>query len=963
MRIKTSKKGFTLIGVLVAASVGTIVVAGISTIFANMASQLKQAEDRSKQVQFRELAGSTLRSGCEKTLQDSRDTANVEVSKKVARGEKATFSELKNAVGRTVLDLEDEKDRLESVYGITPGSLFILECAESSCSCDGETSACSKGWELSFFSKKKLKGVFVYDRSIVFLLDIEFPSGVNAGETNTNNSRHHSNLTCNNITVSGQSNGGLNEDCITTDASEGLALVGCGTTKDNRERSTTAYGFSAGHAGTGQFNTLLGYESGKVTGGGDSNTFVGYQAGIVNTTGQHNTFIGAKTGPSNTSGNQNVFIGSNMGRNVASVNRITAIGGTVNNPPQLVEGSNHIFLGVDAGRAGKVRGDNNLFIGGSVADNVDIRTTGNPEGWSGSNMVFIGPSAGKRATVTGSSNHFIGHSTGLDGTFLGRGNFIVGPAAGQDATINSRGNIIIGLEAGKKLTISGNNARGNVFLGDLAGEETSISGDKASGNIFLGNNLGKNVTISGAEAKSNTFLGFSAGEGTTISGSKATGNTFLGHSAGQNTTISGNSEGNTFIGYRAGEDAEISGNTAQGSTFIGYLAGGKVKISGNNATGNAFIGGRAGFKDIEISGTQAENNVFIGANSGSRAKFTGTKSRSNILIGANTGQDAKFSGTSSSGNSILGSFAGRKATFGGTASVRNTLLGAHAGEKTNFNGITNSGNDRTKSSASNTFVGYRAGYNNEVKSGHLTNIGNLILMRTRWEPLAGSSSRYINNSHYAVPSPLHVPSGSIPAVNGGIPDGTIRFFGAIQQCSPGSTTCNRIHTLPVSSRVYKKNIKLFDKFEKALEDILKTPLFTYKYKSELSHPDKKRMGVIAEDLPENLQLKEDPVSPDWPSIYGTLWAGIKALHKRLEDFKSFVVENFNNFNSGIQKLKEDFAKLEGLFKQNIKSLQAENKKLKTRLEALEEQQNKTAIELSKTKRELSVIKLELQRKK
>ena len=57
-----------------------------------------------------------------------------------------------------------------------------------------------------------------------------------------------------------------------------------------------------------------------------------------------------------------------------------------------------------------------------------------------------------------------------------------------------------------------------------------------------------------------------------------------------------------------------------------------------------------------------------------------------------------------------------------------------------------------------------------------------------------------------------------------------------------------------SSRTLKKNIRPYRNFDKALEDILKTPLFTYEYKKD--HPEKSRMGIIAEELPRQLRLKD-----------------------------------------------------------------------------------------------------------
>ena len=129
-----------------------------------------------------------------------------------------------------------------------------------------------------------------------------------------------------------------------------------------------------------------------------------------------------------------------------------------------------------------------------------------------------------------------------------------------------------------------------------------------------------------------------------------------------------------------------------------------------------------------------------------------------------------------------------------------------------------------------------------------------------------------------------------------------------------------------SSRTLKKNIKSFKKYDKALDDILKTPLFTFEFKN--NHPEKNRMGIISEELPKNLQIKEDPILPDLPSIRGTLWAGIKALHKKLMDFKaninSQITELTNKIDSKLESLQKGFdaqlEKLKSLFFKEIENL-------------------------------------------
>ena len=64
------------------------------------------------------------------------------------------------------------------------------------------------------------------------------------------------------------------------------------------------------------------------------------------------------------------------------------------------------------------------------------------------------------------------------------------------------------------------------------------------------------------------------------------------------------------------------------------------------------------------------------------------------------------------------------------------------------------------------------------------------------------------------------------------------------------------------------------------------------------------MGVIAEELPELLQLKKDPPFPDWPSIYGSFWASIKALHERLEALREKSLSSLHFLKTQFISLKE-----------------------------------------------------------
>ena len=150
-----------------------------------------------------------------------------------------------------------------------------------------------------------------------------------------------------------------------------------------------------------------------------------------------------------------------------------------------------------------------------------------------------------------------------------------------------------------------------------------------------------------------------------------------------------------------------------------------------------------------------------------------------------------------------------------------------------------------------------------------------------------------------------------------------------------------------SSREYKKNIVLFEGYEEILESILRTPLFTYEYKED--YPEKERLGVIAEDLPESLKLPGelgDPVKPDWVSIQGYLWAGIKALHKELLDLKAFVSVSLELLESSIKK---DIKSTEESLREELESLKSDQEILKKRFEELEKEKALLKMEVEKYK--------------
>ena len=180
-----------------------------------------------------------------------------------------------------------------------------------------------------------------------------------------------------------------------------------------------------------------------------------------------------------------------------------------------------------------------------------------------------------------------------------------------------------------------------------------------------------------------------------------------------------------------------------------------------------------------------------------------------------------------------------------------------------------------------------------------------------------------------------------------------------------------------SSRTIKKNIKAFKNFDKALEDILNTPLFTFEFKKD--NPQKKRIGFISEELPSHLQIKDKPSRPDITSIRGTILAAIKALYKKIRNLKEELHSQTKELKTLLLKeLKESGKSLKEEFSVQVKGLRKSLEKVREELsqeikkteqmnskkwkDLIEKQKKKKAFiveELHKTKKDLSKVKEDL----
>ena len=355
-------------------------------------------------------------------------------------------------------------------------------------------------------------------------------------------------------------------------------------------------------------------------------------------------------------------------------------------------------------------------------------------------------------------------------------------------------------------------------------------------------------------------------------------------------------------------------STTSSTTFFGHNAG----ETGND---NAFFGYNAG------NTTTEKHNSFFGSNTGG----LNTTGKWNSFFGTVSGA----SHTTGEGNSFFGYETGRY--LDGNI-LRNSFFGSGVlkikdrkiGNKNSIFGYTSKVfkiklNNVEQTISNNTLFGHYPCYktNDNEKDLNLTSgSANHILCISR--TIMGQGSKNDNDQY--------------PSQQG------IEIHGRLRQCNP---TCQEVQLSLGSSREYKKNILPFNEEQKALSALVKTPLFTYQYKAD--YPNKKRTGIISEELPKALQLPakvSEPAPPDWISIYGYLWAGIKALNKEILDLKNYVFKDLQSLESLFQK---EWKFIKNIVK-DLKKLKIKIKKLKKKIEIFEKE-NPLKIEIQESKQE------------
>ncbi|MDQ3290887.1 MAG: hypothetical protein M3Q05_06305 [Bacteroidota bacterium] len=238
-----------------------------------------------------------------------------------------------------------------------------------------------------------------------------------------------------------------------------FAILLCNHTSFGQDNNYFA-GKDAGAVTTGNFDTFVGYNSGKSNTTGYHNTFFGTLSGRGNKTGYHNTYFGSQAGATNETGQANSFFGLNAGYgNRGSYNSFFG-----KQAGELNQSNGESYFGYQAGKS-NYNGSGNSFFG----------TTSGYSNRTGNNNSFFGYESGK-ANMDGKDNVFVGNRAGKENT-SGSSNVFLGKDAGWYNTTGSF-NVFIGRNAGK-LNESGS---GNVFIGIDAGYQ-----EKGSSKLYIAN--------------------------------------------------------------------------------------------------------------------------------------------------------------------------------------------------------------------------------------------------------------------------------------------------------------------------------------------------------------------------------------------------------------------------------------------------------------------------------------------
>ena len=303
------ESGFSLTGVLVASSIGLIVLSGTTEMMLQLSSKISQQEKKAKRPLLQSYLTDYLGQGaaCQNTLQDLKlKTQGTTLAAAAAKSDEIFV--LKNKHGKDLIDFTSPsgKLRLKNEFGVDQFDRLVFTNFQPD---DGVLDFSGRDTSLSPSDVETGRAQLIFQsRSFLqrkipqynpnFALNL---TGVQVQKDGHGSGKHKINACSANLDIA--------FNCIKLDASKEQSLVGCGSTTKNPQEMTTAFGFNAGSSqNTGAENTFIGYKAGEKNTSGKRNTFVGHNAGAALTTGIANVFIGRNSGASVTSGTRNIFL-------------------------------------------------------------------------------------------------------------------------------------------------------------------------------------------------------------------------------------------------------------------------------------------------------------------------------------------------------------------------------------------------------------------------------------------------------------------------------------------------------------------------------------------------------------------------------------------------------------------------------------------------------------------------------
>lgn len=404
---------------------------------------------------------------------------------------------------------------------------------------------------------------------------------------------------------------------------------------------STAVGTDAGinDDQTNNYNTYVGFFSGKASTTGFENVAIGAGALETNSTGFYNTAIGRLAGLNNVTGNRNVFLGYGAGYNETGSDKLYIDSSTTASPLIYGDFASNLL------RVNGILNVNNAYnlptTTGATNQVLQTDGAGNTT-WVNASSLAITENDPQVSSITNNTIPKWNGVTLTDGIITDNGtNIGIGTLTPTDK-VHVVGSIKV--DGGKLPFV---NTGESVFIGENAGQNDDLT---ANQNVFVGKSAGRNNifgsenTAVGTNALQTNTIGFSntaIGSGSLYSNDSGNKNVAVGQNSMYNTTagvanigigdwamyhnLSGNNNvgvgsgalffdnlgsNNTALGYRAGFN-----NTGSSNLFLGYTAGynetgsNKLYIDNSN-TNTPLIYGDFSTDVLRINGTLNINNAY-----------------------------------------------------------------------------------------------------------------------------------------------------------------------------------------------------------------------------------------------------------------------------------------------------------------------------------------------------------------